>query len=118
MQQENRGTTFHAIGPRRCGLGCALCSTRLLVKFLAKPAGRTQQPAGRWTRISMRRRRKRDDGQLVKPTGSSADVDPLEALIRVVNEAQERDTEDERSLYHPMRADRPSSCQRWRSDRR
>ena len=66
----------------------------------------------------LRRRRERDDGHLVKPTGSSADIDPLEELIRVVSEAQERDAEDELRLYHPMRGDRPSSFQRRRPDRR
>jgi hypothetical protein len=30
-----------------------------------------------------------------------ADIDLLEELIRVVNEAQERDAEDERHLYGP-----------------
>ena len=63
-------------------------------------------------------RRERDDGHLVKPTGSSAEIDPLEELIRVVNEAQERDAEDERRLYHPMCGDRPSSFQRRRPNRR
>ena len=66
----------------------------------------------------LRRRRERDDGHLIKPTGSSADIDPLEELIRVVNEAQERDAEDERRLYHPMCGDRPSSFQRRRPNRR
>jgi hypothetical protein len=66
----------------------------------------------------LRRRRERDDGHLVKPAGPSADIDPLEALIRDVSEAQERDTEDERRLYHPMRGDRPSSFHRRRPDRR
>jgi hypothetical protein len=28
--------------------------------------------------------RERDDGHLVKPTGSSADIDPLQELIRAV----------------------------------
>ena len=65
----------------------------------------------------LRRWRERDDGHLVKPTGSSADIDPLEELIRVVNEAQERDAEDERLLYHPMRGDRRSSFQRRRPNR-
>ena len=55
----------------------------------------------------LRRRRERDDGHLVKPT-PLADIDPLEELIRVVNEAQERDAEDERRLYDPMLRDRPS----------
>ena len=66
----------------------------------------------------LRRRRERDDGHLVKPTGSSADIDPLQELTRVVREAQERDAEDELRLYHPMRGDRPSSFQRRRPDRR
>jgi hypothetical protein len=38
----------------------------------------------------LRLRRERDDGHLVKPTGSPADIDPLEELIRVVNEAFQR----------------------------
>ena len=66
----------------------------------------------------LRLRRERDDGHLVKPTGSSADIDPLEELIRVVNEAQERDAEDELRLYHPMCGNRPSSFQRRRPNRR
>jgi hypothetical protein len=40
--------------------------------------------------LRLRRRRKRDDQQLVEP-GPLEHVDPLEELIRVVNEAQERD---------------------------
>jgi hypothetical protein len=55
-----------------------------------------------------RRWRERDDGHLVKPAGPLADLDPLEELIRVANEAQERDAEDERRLYDPMLRDRPS----------
>jgi hypothetical protein len=66
----------------------------------------------------LRRRCERDDGHFVKPTGSSADIQPVEELIRVVSEAQERDAEDELRLYHPMRRDRPSSFQRRRPDRR
>jgi hypothetical protein len=31
----------------------------------------------------------------------------LEELIRIVNEAQKRDAEDERRLYDPMLRDRP-----------
>jgi hypothetical protein len=57
------------------------------------------------------RGRERDDGHLVKPDGPLVDVDPLE-LIRVIKEAQERDAEDGRRLYHPMRDDRPSLFQR------
>ena len=45
--------------------------------------------------------RERDDGHLVKPVGALADVGLLEELIRIVNEAQERDAEDERRLYGP-----------------
>ena len=66
----------------------------------------------------LRRQRERDDGHLVKPTGSSADIDPLQELFRAVSEAQERDAEDERRLYHPMCGDRPSSFQRRRPNRR
>ena len=66
----------------------------------------------------LRRRRERDDGHFVKPTGPSADFDPVEELIRVVSEAQDRDAEDELRLYHRMRGDRPSSFQRRRPDQR
>src|SRR3984957_8600617 len=66
----------------------------------------------------LRPQRERDDGHLVKSIGSSADFDPVEELIRVVSEAQERDAEDERRLYHPTRGDRPSSFQRRRPDQR
>ena len=52
----------------------------------------------------------RDDRHLVKPIGSSADNALFEQLVRVVNEAQERDVEDERRLYRPM----PGA---WRSQR-
>jgi hypothetical protein len=43
----------------------------------------------------------RDDGHLVKPVGALADVGLLEELIRIVNEAQQRDADDERRLYGP-----------------
>jgi hypothetical protein len=62
--------------------------------------------------------RGRDDRRLVKRAGPLADVDPLEELMRIVNEAQERDAEDERRLYHPMRGDRPSSFRGRRPDHR
>jgi hypothetical protein len=62
----------------------------------------------------LRRWRERDDGHLVKPAGPLADI---ELLGRIVNEAQERDAEDERRLYDPMLRDRPS-FQRRRPDRR
>ena len=62
-------------------------------------------------------RRERDDRHLVKPA-PLADVDPLDELIRIVNEAQARDAEDERRLYGPMRVDRTSFFQRRRPNRR
>jgi hypothetical protein len=65
----------------------------------------------------LRRWRERDDGHLVKPAEPLADVDLLEELIRIVNEAQERDAKDERRLYDPMLRERPS-FQRRRPDRR
>lgn len=49
-----------------------------------------------------RRWRERDDRQLVKRVEPLPDVDPIEELIRIVNDAQERDAEDERRLYFPM----------------
>jgi hypothetical protein len=104
----------------------------LLHAILGKVPGKTSRPDTA-TRMAMDadlsdrqeskphglcRRRERDDGHLVKPTGPSADIDPLEALIRVVSEAQERDAEDELRMYHPMRGDRPSFFQRRRPNRR
>jgi hypothetical protein len=43
----------------------------------------------------------RDDAHLTKPAGALADVGVLEELIRIVNDAQARDAEDERRLYGP-----------------
>jgi hypothetical protein len=54
------------------------------------------------------RTRERDDGHLFKPIGSSADIALFEQLVRIVNEAQERDAEDERRLYSPMPVAGPS----------
>jgi hypothetical protein len=59
--------------------------------------------------------RERDDGHLVKPIGPSADNALFEQLVRIINEAQERDAEDERRLYPMLRA-RPSFSQRERVD--
>ena len=104
----------------------------LVNAILGKVPGKTSRP-DTGTRMAMdadlcdrqksmphglHRRRERDDGHLVWPTGLSADIDPLQELIRVVSEAQERDAEDELRLYHPTRGDRPSSFQRRRPDRR
>jgi hypothetical protein len=47
---------------------------------------------------TLSRKRGRDDEHLFKPIGPSADVALFEQLVRVVNEAQERDAEDERRL--------------------
>ena len=58
--------------------------------------------------------RERDDLHLFK----APDVDPIDELGRMVGEAQERDAEDERRLYQPLRADRPSSFRRGLPDRR
>jgi hypothetical protein len=62
----------------------------------------------------LRRWRERDDGHLVKP---ARPLTAIEELARIVNEAQERDTEDEHRLYDPMLRDR-SSFQQRRPDRR
>jgi len=69
----------------------------------------------RWLR---RWRERADDRRPVKPTAPSPDIDPIDELIRVVSEAQDRDAEDERRLDHPMPGDRPSSYQRRRPNRR
>jgi hypothetical protein len=66
----------------------------------------------------LRRWRERDDRRLVKRTEPLSDVDPIEELIRIVNEAQERDAEDERRLYLPMRDDPHFSYPRRQPGRR
>jgi hypothetical protein len=43
----------------------------------------------------------RDDRHLVKPGGTLSEVEFLEELIRIVNEAQDRDANDECRLYGP-----------------
>jgi len=60
----------------------------------------------------LRRCRERDDGHLIKSADHFAHIDLLEELIRIVNEAQKRDAEDERRLYDPMVRERPSF--QWR----
>jgi hypothetical protein len=59
--------------------------------------------------------RERDDRHLVKPIGQSADRALFEQLVRVVNEAQERDAEEERRLY-PTPGASPSFSQQERLD--
>jgi hypothetical protein len=58
--------------------------------------------------------RERDDRHLFK----APDVDPIDELVGIVSEAQERDAEDERRLYQPSRSDCPSSFQRRLPNRR
>jgi hypothetical protein len=64
----------------------------------------------RWLRYL----RERDDRHLFK----APDVDAVDELIRIVNEAQQRDAEDERRLYQALRGDRPSYFRRGLRDRR
>jgi len=53
------------------------------------------------TPTGLRLWRERDDGHLVKASDPLADINLLEELIRIVNEAQKRDADDERRLYGP-----------------
>jgi hypothetical protein len=62
--------------------------------------------------------REREDQRLVKQAGPVPDVDPIEELMGVVNDAQERDAEDERQLYFPMRRDPHTSYPRRRTGHR
>jgi hypothetical protein len=62
------------------------------------------------------RKRERDDRHLVKPIEESEDVALFEQLVRIVNEAQDRDAEDERRLYGPMRVAGPSLRRQGRMD--
>jgi hypothetical protein len=63
----------------------------------------------------LRRWRERDDRHLARPR-SLDHVDPLEELILVVNEAQDRDARDERRLYDPKLGERPLFFQRRRRE--
>jgi hypothetical protein len=69
----------------------------------------------RWLR---RWRLREERRRVVEPDAALRDVDPIEELIRVINEAQERDADDERRLDLYIRRDRPSSYQRRRPERR
>ena len=62
------------------------------------------------------RKGERDDAHLMKPIGSLADAALFEQLVRAINEAQERDADDERRLYDPMLRVRPSFSRRERLD--
>jgi hypothetical protein len=62
--------------------------------------------------------RERDDGHLIKPIGPSADRALFEELVRIVNEAQNRDVADERRLYSPMPVAVRSRSKRERLDPR
>lgn len=59
-----------------------------------------------------------DDGYLIKPIGPSAGNALFEELVRIVNEAQERDANDESRLYHPTSGAWPSFSKRERLDPR
>jgi hypothetical protein len=54
------------------------------------------------------RKCERDDKHLFKPMGLSEDIALFDELVRIVNEAQGRDAEDERRLYSPTPIARPS----------
>jgi hypothetical protein len=56
--------------------------------------------------VEPRRLGERDNAHLFKPVDPLADVHFLQELVRVVNEAQDRDAEDERRLYYPALRDR------------
>ena len=60
-------------------------------------------------------REQRDDRHLARPR-SLEHVDPLEELIRVVNEAQDREAGDERRLYDTNLGERPFFVQRRRPE--
>lgn len=53
-----------------------------------------------------------------RATAPVPDIDPIEELDGIVDEAQERDADDERRLDNFARSDRPSSYDRRRPDRR
>jgi hypothetical protein len=63
----------------------------------------------------LHRWRQRDDQHLVKRAALET-ADPIDELGRIVNEAQERDAEDERRLYSPMPVAVPSRSKRERLD--
>jgi hypothetical protein len=65
-----------------------------------------------------RRWRERDDQRLVKRVEPLPEVNPIEELIRIVNEAQERDAEDECRLYFQIGNARQSSYPRRQPGRR
>jgi hypothetical protein len=61
-------------------------------------------PLIRW----LRRWQQRDDRHLVKRAASEA-ADPIEELLQIVGEAQDRDAVDERRLYPTFPASYPRS---------
>jgi hypothetical protein len=65
-----------------------------------------------------RRWRERDDQRLVKRVEPLPEVNPIEELIRIVNDAQERDAEDECRLYFQIGNGRQSSYPRRQPGRR
>jgi hypothetical protein len=87
MQHENRDTTFDAMAPKWCRLGCTPSSTRSWARSQAKLARSTQQPAMD-ADLSQRReptsgaRRKFDrTAGLSAPEGAEIDALPLAAAL-------------------------------------
>jgi hypothetical protein len=62
------------------------------------------------------RERARDDIHIFEVLEPSADVALFAQLVRVVNDAQDRDAEDERRLYGPTRVAGPSLRGQGRMD--
>ena len=60
--------------------------------------------------------REREDGHLIKQIAPSADPALFEQLVSIVNEAQERDAEDERRIYGLVPVAAPSRSKRERLD--
>ena len=60
--------------------------------------------------------REREDGHLIKQIAPSADRALFEQLVSIVNEAQERDAEDERRIYGLVPVAAPSRSKRERLD--
>jgi hypothetical protein len=112
------------VGPPARGLGVEIMRTRLSLvidSILGRVPGKTSR-LDTATKMAMTADfsdrhesvpfglnpwNERDDRHLAKSADPLADIGLLEELIRIVNEAQKRDAEDERRLYDPMLRDRP-----------
>jgi hypothetical protein len=62
--------------------------------------------------------REREDQRLVKLAGPLPDVEPIEELMRIINDAQECDAAGERHLHFPMRRGPHPSYSRRRTGHR